>query len=150
MILRVVARKVSAMFDAVARGEHATLLGGLADDVHHSFAGDHALGGERHDKAAVASWLERLRRLCPQMRFVVHRTFASGPPWDLRVAVEWTAHVLPAAGDAYVNHGAHVIRIVRGRVRELHAYEDSQVVAQACAAMVAAGIDEAGAAPITS
>lgn len=138
------------MFDAVARGEHATVLDSLAEDVHHSFAGEHALGGDRHDKAAVALWLARLRRLCPQMRFDVHRTFASGPPWDLQVAVEWTAFVQPAAAETYVNHGAHVIRIVRGRVRELHAYEDSQVVARACAAMHAAGLDEAGAAPITS
>lgn len=92
----------------------------------------------------------RLGRLCPQMDFTVHRVLSNGPPWDISVAVEWTARVQPAAGPPYVNHGAHLIRLVRGRVRELHAYEDGQVVATACAAMAAAGIAEAAAAPITS
>ena len=147
---RVVARRVQTMFADLSRGEHERVIAALAPDVHHSFAGEHALGGERHDRPAVAAWFGRLSRLCPDMRFVVRDVLSSGPPWDLRVGVEWVAHVRPAAGPAYENHGAHMIRIVRGRVSELHAYEDSQLVAAACARMAAAGIDEAAAEPITS
>lgn len=138
------------MFDRVGGGEHAVVVAGLADDVHHSFAGAHALGGERHDRRTVEAWFARLGRLCPEMTFDVHRVISNGPPWDLRIAAEWTARVEPAAGDPYTNRGVHMIRIRRGKVAELHAYEDGQVVARACEQMVAAGIDEAGAAPITS
>lgn len=147
---RLVTPLVRRQFDRVGRGEHAAVVAGLADDVHHVFAGEHALGGERHDKTAVALWFARLGRLCPELRFEVHEAFSSGPPWDLRIVAEWTAQVRPAAGDPYVNHGAHVIRIRRGKVVALHAYEDSQVVARACEQMRAAGIEEAGAPPITS
>jgi len=69
----------------------------------------------------------------------------SGPPWDLLVAVEWLAHATPRAGEPYLNPGAHIIRIRRGRVVYLHAYEDSQKVAEACRQMAAAGIEEAAA-----
>lgn len=72
----------------------------------------------------------------------------SGPPWDFVVGVEWLAHAIPKAGEPYINEGAHIIRIRGGRVVYLHAYEDSQKVANACQRMAEAGIDEAAAPPI--
>ena len=71
----------------------------------------------------------------------------AGPPWDLLAGVEWIGHATPKAGEPYVNEGAHVIRLHRGRVVYFHAYEDSQKVADACRKMADAGIEEA-AAPI--
>jgi len=150
MYRRLVSRQVTAIFADLSRGDHGRVVASLARDVHHTFAGDHALGGERHDKESVAAWFSRLGRLCPELRFTVRQVVSSGPLWNLRVAVEWTAQVRPAAGSPYENSGAHLIRIVRGRVRELHAYEDSQVVANACGEMAAAGIEEAASPPITS
>lgn len=94
-------------------------------------------------------WFERLDRLCPQLRFEIGRVVSSGPPWDIWVAVEWVGHVTPTAGEPYVNEGSHVIRIHRGRVAYLHAYEDSQKVAHACERMAALGVEEAAARPIT-
>jgi hypothetical protein len=46
--------------------------------------------------------------------------------------------------DTYLNRGVHVIRIRRGRVTQLYAYEK----AQACRAMADLGITEASAPPI--
>jgi ketosteroid isomerase-like protein len=142
-----VRRRVHGIFDALSRGDYGVALDGLADDVHHVFAGDHALGGERHSRAAVERWFERLFRLY-ELRFEVRRVLVSGPPWEFVVGVEWRADALPKAGEPYVNEGAHVIRIRRGRVVYLHAYEDSQKVAEACRRMADAGIEEAAAAPI--
>ena len=142
-----VRRRVRGIFDALSRGDYEVAVDGLADDVHHVFAGDHALGGERHSRAAVRRWFERLFRLF-ELRFDVRRVIVSGPPWDFVVAVEWVAHALPKAGEPYMNDGAHVIRIRRGRVVYLHAYEDSQKVAAACRRMADSGIEEAAAAPI--
>jgi ketosteroid isomerase-like protein len=147
---RLAARRVRHVFDRLSVGDYETALAGLAGDVHHRFAGAHPLGGERHDPDAVRRWFERLFRLFPELRFTVARTAVAGWPWDLTVTVEWRADVVPAVGPAYVNVGAHVLRVRRGRVACLHAYEDSQAVAEACARMAAEGIGEAAAAPITS
>ena len=75
-------------FDRLTRREFDAVVASLAPDVHHRFAGEHALGGERHDREAVRAWFERLARLFPELAFEVHRVISSGPPWNLRVAVE--------------------------------------------------------------
>jgi ketosteroid isomerase-like protein len=97
----------------------------------------------------VARWFERLDRLFPGHEFDVRRIASRGWPWSTWVAVEWVAHLVPAAGPPYENEGSHWIHIRWGRVTYFHGYLDSQRVADACAEMTAAGIDEAAAAPIT-
>jgi len=144
----VVRRRDVEVFDAISRGDWATATQGLANDVHHVFPGEHPLGGERRDKVAVLRWFERLGRLFPGHTFTVHRVAVTGLPWDLRVAVQWTARLTPAAGAAYTNEGAHWLRLRGSRVVAFHAYLDTQRVAQACAVMAEAGIEEAAAAPI--
>ena len=144
-----VRRKVRSIFDSLSRGDYSAALNGVAGDVHHAFAGDHALGGERHTKDAMERWFRRLYRLFPELRFEVREVVAKGWPWKTTVAVEWVARVTPREGEPYVNEAAHLLRIRWGRVVYVHAYEDSQKVADACRRMVAAGIQEAGAAPIT-
>jgi ketosteroid isomerase-like protein len=141
-------RRVVANFAHLSAGDYEAVIAQLAPDVHHVFAGDTALGGERHSREAVARWFERLFRLCPQMRFEVGRVISSGPPWDIWCAAEWVGHVSPAAGDPYVNTGTHIFRIRNGRIAYFHAYEDSEKVARACEQMAALGVEEAAAAPI--
>jgi ketosteroid isomerase-like protein len=145
-----VRRRIRRVFERLSVGDYEFALAGLTDDVHHRFAGDHALGGERHDRASVRLWFERLFRLFPELRFTVTRVAVSGWPWELTVAVEWRADVTAAAGPGYVSVGAHVLRVRRGRVACLHAYEDSEAVARACAVMAEKGIEEAAAPPIVS
>jgi ketosteroid isomerase-like protein len=141
-------RRVVSNFARLSAGDYKAVVAQLAPDVHHVFAGDTALGGERHSRDAVERWFERLFRLCPQIRFEVGRVISSGPPWDISVAAEWVGHVTPAAGEPYVNAGTHVFRIRNGRVAYIHAYEDSEKVARACEQMAALGVNEAAAAPI--
>lgn len=90
----IVPRRVRGIFDALSRGDYSLALDGLADDVHHVFAGDHPLGGERHSRDAVRRWFERLFRLY-DLRFDVQRVLVDGPPWDLLVGIEWIAHATP-------------------------------------------------------
>ena len=149
MIQVLVRRRVRAVFDALSRGDDAVVLAGLDPHVHHRFAGHHPLGGERNTREGVARWFERLYRLFPGLTFDVRRIAVSGWPWDLVAAVEWSAEVTPASGPSYVNEGAHVLRLRRFRVAELHAYEDSQAVAAACRIMAEHGVTEATATPIT-
>ena len=145
-----VRRRVETVFDDIGRRDVARVVAGMEPDVHHRFAGDHPLGGERRSRDGVQRWFARLFRLYPELTFRVHEVWVAGWPWNLNVAVEWTARAVPAIGDPYDNHGAHLIRIQRGRVTHLHAYEDSQAVARACTTMAEAGIEEAAAPPITT
>jgi ketosteroid isomerase-like protein len=131
-----VKRHLRKQFDHLSGGDFESVLRGVDDHVHHRFAGEHPLGGDRHTKHALRLWFQRL--------------FRTGWPWDLRAAAEWSATVTPARGEIYLNRGVHLIRIRRGRVTQLYAYEDSQAVAKACRPMADLGITEAAAAAIES
>lgn len=71
-----------------------------------------------------------------------------GPPWDLRIAARWTAQITPAAGEPYDHEAVHWLRIRRGAVVELHAFADSQLVAERLRRMADAGVQEASAPPL--
>lgn len=141
----VVRRRASAVFARLSEGDWRAALSHMADDVHHTFPGRHPLGGERHSRAAVARWFERLDHLFPRHEFVVERVASTGWPGDTWVALQWTARLEPRVGDPYLNHGAHWIRLRWGRVVAFHAYLDTQLVADACAHMARHGVPEASA-----
>lgn len=91
MIYRaIVKRKARGIFASLSEGDWREASVDLADDVHHVFPGDNALGGERHSKAEFERWLQRLFRLIPEIEFEVHDVAVRGWPWDTAVAVEWT------------------------------------------------------------
>ena len=116
----IVRRRVTRAFDLLGRAEWEAVVADLAADVHHG-----------HE-------------------FRVHRVAVAGPPWDMRVAVQWTATLRPAIGEPYDNEGTHWLRIHRGRVTGFHAYLNTQRIAEACEEMARHGIAEAAAGPITS
>ncbi len=144
----IVKRHARGIFESLSRGEWRETMGELAGDVHHSFPGDHALGGERHSKASMERWFERLYRLYRRLEFEVHRVAVSGRPWNTVVAIEWSDRGAAADGVAYENHGAHWLRLRWGKATYVHAYLDTAVIEQSCRRMAAAGIDEAAAPPI--
>ena len=150
MIYRaIVKRKARGLFEALSRGDWQAATADLADDVHHVFAGDNALGGERHSRAAFERWFERLYRLIPEIEFEVREVAVRGWPWDTAVAVEWIDRGRGADGTPYVNEGSHWIRLRWGKGVEVHGYLDTGKVTQLLEGMAAAGIEEAAAAPIS-
>lgn len=149
MYHRLVEREVRGVFGQLSAGDWPEVLRGTAPDVHHVFAGDHALGGERRSREALGRWFERLFRLFPELRFEVHRVAVRGWPRSTWVAVEWTDHFVGATGESGVNHGVHWIHLRWGKVAALRAHLDTQVLAEALHAMAARGVDEAAAAPVT-
>ena len=145
-----VARLARRNFERVNDRDVEGLLRTCAPDVHHRFGGDHALGGERHDKEALRRWFERLGRLCPTLRLTVRDTWVTGLPHDTVVVIRWTATQQMPDGSPSLNHGVHVVRMRWGRVVEIDANEDSQLVAAALRVMADHGVEEALAAPVTS
>jgi ketosteroid isomerase-like protein len=145
-----VRRSIEKTFAALGRGEWARSTNRMAADVHHAFPGDHPLGGERRSRDAVLRWFERLGRLYPGHDFEVHRVVASGWPWDMWIAAQWTAQLRPRVGQPYANEGAHWLHVRWGRVTYFHAYLDTQRIERACRHMAEAGIAEAEAPPIVA
>jgi ketosteroid isomerase-like protein len=72
--------------------DYAALADHFAPDLHHRFAGRHALGGERHDAATVLAWLERVGRVLPDLTFAITDVTVAGWPHDTTVVARWNAH----------------------------------------------------------
>ncbi len=149
MYKTIAARRARGVFEALGRGDWQKGLEGVADDVHHTFPGDNAVGGERHSRDGMQRWFERLYRLIPDLNFEVKRVAVTGPPWDMSIAVEWHDWGHAADGVPYENEGAHWIRIRRGKAVYIHAYLDTEKVTALTKRLEAAGYPEAGEPPIT-
>lgn len=73
MIYRyIVKQKNQQTFDDVNNHRCDEAVKAVAPDVYHRVSGTHALGGERHDKAALCRWFERLGRVQPNLHIKVN------------------------------------------------------------------------------
>jgi ketosteroid isomerase-like protein len=121
-----------------------------AADIHHRFGGHHALGGERHDREALGRWFERLGRLFPMLKLTVRDVWVKGWPHNTTVIIRWIGTQILPDGAPYENHGVHIVRMRWGKVVDIDANEDSQLVAESLKTCAFHGIQEALAEPIVS
>jgi ketosteroid isomerase-like protein len=142
-------RRARRTFERLSRGEWEATLGDVAEDVHHVFPGDNALGGERHSRDALRRWFERLYTVFPGLSFELKNVSVQGSPWDMWVAIEWVDRAQPSDGVPYANRGAHWIRLRRGKATCIHAYLDTEPVTATCRRLADQGLAEAAAPPIT-
>ena len=143
-------RKARGVFEDLSGGDWKAAMKDVADDVHHVFPGDNAIGGERHSKQAMELWFERVYRLIPDLQFEVREIAVRGWPWDMKVAVQWADHGHASDGVPYENEGAHWIRLRRGKAVYIHAYLDTEKVTAICRRLAEDGVEEAAAEPITA
>ncbi len=146
----IVKRLALKNFLRVNQKDYSALLKDCAPNIHHRFGGDHALGGERHDREALGRWFDRLGRLSPTLKITVHDLWVKGSPWNTVVIVRWTAVQDMPDNSPYDNHGVHIVRMRWGKVFDIDANEDSQLVAAALRIWAAHGVSEALAPPIVS
>jgi len=141
--------KIRQAFGALSRGDAPTLLSSMSPTVHHTFPGDHALGGQRSDLRDVAAWFDRLFRLLPGLTFHVQALAVDGWPWNTTIGVEWTNTGTLLDGSAYTNTGAHILRVRWLRIVAFHAYlHDSAAFTDALGRLSVHGLEEAHAAPV--
>ncbi len=143
-----VRRFVRQVFESFNQGDYESVLKGVSPKITHTFSGIHALGGTRHSLEAMRQWFQRLYRLSPGLNFDIKNIVVSGAPWNTTIAVEWVDAAKPADGSDYVNEGVHVIKMRWGKAVYIHAYLDTQKVAEMCDRLVKAGFTEAAALPI--
>lgn len=143
-----VKKLASWAFHQLSQQNSKALLDKCSPHIHHHFAGDHALGGERHTKEAFEAWLGRLFRLFPDLQFKLDDIIVSGMPWNTRVAIVWKDEGHAVDGVPYVNEGVHILKLKWGKLHALYARLDTQLLEQTMNRMMNAGIEEAGAKPI--
>jgi ketosteroid isomerase-like protein len=146
-----VEKSIRQSFDDVNNHRWDAVLKATAPHVHHRLPGAHALGGERHDKATLYRWFERLGRVLPNLHLEVKTIRVKGWPWHTTVFAQWDGTATLLNGDAsYFNRGLHVFTLRWGRVYGIDEFQDSQEVARGLAVQAAAGLNEAVADQIVS
>jgi hypothetical protein len=145
----IVRRKLRRAFADINAGRYEGIVGQFAPRHRHAMAGEHALAGERHTLASTARWYERLQRLLPGLAFDVRAIVVGGMPWRTVAAVAWDDRFTLPDGTQGGNTGMHEFELRWGRVHSLVIHCDSQRLQRYCERLVACGVAEAGAAPIT-
>ena len=147
---RIVKSRIRQAFDHVNNHRWDELMRSIAPNVHHRFGGNHAIGGQRHDRDSLRLWFERLARVLPNLHLEIKNIWVTGWPWHTMVFVQWDGTATLLDGGPYSQHAIHVITLRWGKIHELDVFEDSQEVDRALKAQAAAGLDEALAEPILS
>lgn len=148
MYRMIVAHQVRKAWAHLQRGDWQFIVDQLAPGFSYRFVGDHAIGGTRRTKEAMAAWFQRLFRLFPDLRFQLNDVLVAGWPWRTRVVVLVGVEAT-VDGEPYTNELAQQLELRWGRITRVTNLEDTQKLERALAQLQARGIDEAAAAPIS-
>ena len=143
-------QKVRQGFKDISAGNFEPLLKQFAPDIHFTFAGNHALAGEFHEREAVRQWFNRVHRIFPRLQLVPNRIFVSGPPRDMVLTTQWTVSDTLPDGKTYENHGIQLLRIRMGVVVEDHLIEDNQILVATLDHLARLGVNEATNGPLVA
>jgi ketosteroid isomerase-like protein len=146
-IVKRIARK---NFERVNAKDFDALLKDCTPDIRHRFGGDHALGGERHDRESLRLWFGRLGRLGAHLKLTVEDVWVKGLPHDTTIILRWSATDMLPDGSPYKDRGVHIVRMRWGKVVEIDAHEDSRAVAANLTKQASLGVAEAQAPQIVS
>ena len=140
-------KKIINGFAEFSKGNYKPLLDLYADDVHQTFEGNHALGGERFSKDKVEQWFQRFVRLIPS-RFTIEDVIVQGGPWNTAAVVVFSDSVNIPGVEPYVNNGIMHVKIKWGKANDVHIYVDTAKIIYALNKLYESGVEEAGAKPI--
>lgn len=146
----IVRRKITALFEAINRGDAEPVIKGFAPVFEHVFIGEHALGGTRRTVDATRAWYQRLFRLLQGLHFTLERIDIQGPPWATLATVEWREENSGTDGVRTSARGVHVAHITWGKMTRLVIVPDTVKLQATLARIHAKCVEEAMAAPIVS
>ena len=112
MFHKIIERQTRRTFARVNAHNYDAILKGALPDVRHTFAGEHALGGQRNDVEHLRAWFERLGRIMPALELEVTDVWVHGGLWKAVVIVRWNATATLLDGSPYTKRmldylGAH-------------------------------------------
>jgi ketosteroid isomerase-like protein len=134
--------KIVKGFADFSKGNYQTLLKLYDNNVHQQFEGNHALAGERFNKAKVELWFQRFIRLLPS-KFYIKDMIIQGGPWNTVVIMEFQDEVSPQGITPYVNNGIMKAIVKWGKATHVHIYVDTSKVENALKELAENGVSEA-------
>ena len=144
----VVRRIVCRTFDHLSRADYGPVIAMYDPKIVHTFAGDHALSGERRSVPAVSQWYDRLFRIFDRIRFNVQQVVVQGLPWHTSVVVKVNINATLRDDSHYSNVLAMFVELKWGRITAISMHEDTQKLSRTLNELAAQGVIEAAAAPI--
>jgi ketosteroid isomerase-like protein len=148
MFHQIIRNKVVEGFKAISRADFDVVFNQFAPDIHFSFAGQHAIGGEFHQSETVKAWFARVHRLFPDLRIEPKRILVSGMIWNVTAVTNFTIDATLPDGTPYHNDGFQILNIRLGKVVKDYLIEDTMLLCHALQKLQALGIEEASAAPL--
>ena len=145
----IVRRKLRRAFADINAGRYDGIVAQFAPQHRHAMPGQHALAGDRRHLESTARWYARLQRLLPGLAFDIRAIVVGGMPWKTVAAVTWDDRFTLPDGTQGSNTGVHEFELRWGKVHSLVIHCDSQRLQHYCERLVACGVAEGGAAPIT-
>jgi ketosteroid isomerase-like protein len=141
------------LFAEANAGNWGAIIDGLASTFTYRFIGDTPLGGTRTTHDAMGRWFARLYRLFPGSQFVPQQIVVEGPPWNTRimtyVKIHGTVPNTHGVATSYENEFMQAMNLRWGKITSVLTVEDTQRFVDALPLLVAAGIADAQASPIT-
>jgi hypothetical protein len=146
----IVRQQVRKTFEQFNRGDFVSMQKMMTErlEVHQMFQQDHALGGNRHTKAAAAQWYGRLTKIFPHIQFDVADIQVKGWPWHTQIVARWRDKLILAGDTQIENQGWHQITMRWFKITGVYMETDEAIAAHAVAHQAQHGIHEAALPPI--
>ena len=146
----IVRQQVQKAFEQFNQGDFVSMQKMMTDHLerHQMFQQEHALGGNRHTKAAAACWYDRLVKIFPQIRFDVSHIQVKGWPWHTEIVASWHDSLQLANNVTMQNQGQHYITMRWFKITGVSMTTDESIAAAAIRHQAQQGIPEATLSPI--
>src|SRR6187399_3308918 len=108
-------RQVTKGFENISKANFGPVLNIFAPDIHFTFVGNHALGGNWHDREMAKRWFERLHRLFPDLQLTPKHIRVSGWPWDATIVTQFAIRATLPNQSQYCNEGVQILRVRWGK-----------------------------------
>ncbi len=114
-------------FEAWSRGDGRPFFALVADDVNWTVTGRTPISGTYTSKKDFRNVLKSMsEHLATELKIVLHDIIAEGD----KVAVQFESHATGKNGLAYDQRYCWMLRMADGRVREVIAYLDTELVSR--------------------
>lgn len=129
----IVKQQVKKTFEQFNRGDFISIQKMMAKrlEVHSMFRQPHALGGDRHTKAAADLWYGRLRQIFPQIHFDITNIQVKGWPWKTEIIAHWHDTITLAGGKIMQNQGYHKITMRWFKISGVYMETNEEIAADA-------------------
>ena len=141
-------RQVTKGFEHISRANFDAVLNIFAPDIHFTFVGLHALGGDWHSREMAKRWFERVHRLFPDLQLTPKQIRVSGWPWDVTIVTQFAIQATLPDKSQYCNEGVQVLRVRWGKAVYDYLIEDTLLLSAALATIAASGNAEAKEKPL--